>query len=173
MPDRKARKGERWRWRKEKEKGDGTRRRSAQPPITRCQRRQAVIRRLNSRSSRSVFVRVNLHQVSIFRAFRCEARRGEARWCKRGVNAAGVSAPKRRRAKSTVTASVINNTSKNNGENIGNGWPNGATVKDNSTRRLTCIEKYFNDKFSYELRAYRENECQLPRDRFIFHRYML
>lgn len=52
-------------------------RRSAQPPITRCQRRQAVIRRLNSRSSRSVFVRVNLHQVSIFHAFRCEARRDE------------------------------------------------------------------------------------------------
>lgn len=64
---------------KEKEKGDGTRRRSAQPPITRCQRRQAVIRRLNSRSSRSVFVRVNLHQVSIFRAFRCDAMRCEAR----------------------------------------------------------------------------------------------
>ncbi|XP_025987745.2 uncharacterized protein LOC105196115 [Solenopsis invicta] len=100
----------------EKEKRDGTRRRSAQPPITRCQRRQAVIRRLNSRSSRSVFVRVNLHQVSIFRAFRREAGRREARrGDANGANAGGVSAPKRRRAKSTVTATVINNTSKNNG----------------------------------------------------------
>ncbi|KAL0118381.1 hypothetical protein PUN28_009204 [Cardiocondyla obscurior] len=46
---------------KEKKKKEGwcTRRRSAQPPITGCQRRQAVIRRLNSRSSRSVFVRNN------------------------------------------------------------------------------------------------------------------
>ncbi|KAL6442263.1 hypothetical protein ACFW04_002491 [Cataglyphis niger] len=85
----------------------GTCRRSAQPPITRCQRRQAVIRRLNSRSSRSVFVRVNLHQVSIFRLHFGARRRRTA-------------ASPRRRAKSTVTpAALINNTSKNNGENIG------------------------------------------------------
>ncbi|XP_032674473.1 uncharacterized protein LOC116845640 [Odontomachus brunneus] len=145
--------------RKEKEKGDGTRRRSAQPPITRCQRRQAVIRRLNSRSSRSVFVRVNLHQVSIFRAFRAgagrngtgrgEARRdeGEVRWTRRTARAATTASPQRR-AKSTVTTTVINNTSKNNGENIGNERaerPSVATAKANTTgRSLADDGKYYN-----------------------------
>jgi len=148
---------------REREKGDGTRRRSAQPPITRCQRRQAVIRRLNSRNSRSVFVRVNLHQVSIFRAFRCDARRGEARRgevmrcerreCRRRLRSETPKGKKHRHR-----ATVINNTSKNNGENIGNGRPNVVTVKDNSTKCLTHIGKYVNDKFSYD--AYRENECQ-------------
>lgn len=134
----------------EKEKRDGTRRRSAQPPITRCQRRQAVIRRLNSRSSRSVFVRVNLHQVSIFRAFRREAGRREARrGDANGANAGGVSAPKRRRAKSTVTATVINNTSKNNGWEYRAGRTSQRlkiTLRDVSP---VCTGKYLN-KFSYK-----------------------
>lgn len=51
---------------------------------------------------------------------------------------------------------MINNTSKNNGENIKNGWLDVATAKDNFTRRLTCPERYFNDKFSYELGGYKK-----------------
>lgn len=166
MPGRKATK-KRGRWRKRKRKGMVL----AEEVHSRQSRgvsgRQAVIRRLNSRSSRSVFVRVNLHQVSIFRAFRYEARRGEARRGDVMRTAWTPAASPLRRAKSTVTVAVINNTSKNNGENIGNGRPNVGTAKDNSTRHLTHTGKYFNDKFSYEL-AYGENEYQLARDSFIF-----
>lgn len=138
--------GRKKRWRKRRRKGMVLGERSAQPPITRCQRRQAVIRRLNSRSSRSVFVRVNLHQVSIFRAFRSETR-GER------MLAAAAAAPLRR-AKSTVTTAVINNTSKNNGENIENGRSNVARrlkVTPRETVSLTCAGKHFNDKFSDKL----------------------
>lgn len=118
----------------------GARRRSAQPPITRCQRRQAVIRRLNSRSNRSVFVRVNLHQVSIFRAFRdATGRDGKLQLLElRERRRRRRRRLRRRRAKSSVTTTVINNTSKNNGENIGNERaerPSVATAKAITVRR--------------------------------------
>ena len=135
--------------------------------------RQAVIRRLNSRSSRSVFVRVNLHQVSIFRAFRYEARRGEAKrdevmWCERRerqrrLRSKGQKAPSPWRW-SIIHQRITVRISGMAGRTLGQLK---ITLRDISpTLENTSM------KFSYEL-AYRENEYQLVRDSFIFQWHVL